>query len=145
MASISLPKQTEEKIKTRAGERQTFSGQIHDDLSLCWALLDRGRMAIRDIFTHPEIMLLLDVQNSTFWDATQLPMWIRGGLTHQVSDGIALDGLDKKWATNGPALLAKIAALSDLETVALLDFCRDMWRHSDTPGHWDTELARFAQ
>jgi len=145
MASISLPKQTEDKIKTRAGQDQTFSGQIHDDLTLCWALLDRGRLAIREKLTRPEIMVLLDVLKGTAWDATVFPMWLRGGLSHMVSDGIALDGLDKKWQVTGPALLEKINNLEELETVALLDFCRDMWRQNDTPGHWDTELARFPQ
>jgi hypothetical protein len=149
MASISIPKTTEEKIKIRAGAGQTFSGQINDDLTLCWALLDRGRLAIREVFTRPEIMVLLEVQHGTVWDATQLSMWIRGGLAHQVSDGIALDGGRLRDLESVALLdfcrdlLAKVNSLRDLETVALLDFCRDMWRHSDDQGYWDAELERF--
>jgi len=149
MASISIPKTTEEKIKTRAGAGQTFSGQINDDLTLCWALLDRGRMAIREVFSRTEIIVLLDAQKGTVWDATQLSMWIRGGLAHQVSDSIVIDGGRQRDLESVALLdfcrdlLAKIDSLRDLETVALLDFCRDMWRHSDDPGHWDAELDRF--
>jgi len=144
MASISIPKKTEEKLKARAGEDQTFSGQINDDITLCWSLLDRGMMAVRKILSRTEIMLIIDVQNGTFWDASQLPMWIQGGLEHQVSDGIELDQLDQKWKISGPHLLEKIRAMGDLETVAILDFCRDMWRNNSIDGHWEKELARFA-
>ena len=143
MASISLPKPTEARIKNRAADDTTFSGQINDDLALCWAMLDRGLATARQKLTRPEAKLLLDVQNGTFWDGTQVSIWLHGGLHHQVSDGIDLDGLDKKWELDGPAMLAKLAVLSDMETIALLDWCRWMWRHCDTAGLWDEQLAKF--
>jgi len=144
MASISLPAPIEARIKNRAGADTTFSGQIQDDISLCWSLLDRGLAQARKKLSQAEAKLLLDVQNATFWDASQLSIWLGGGLHHQVSDGIDLDGLDKKWGLDGPALLDKINDLTDLETVALLDWCRWMWRNHEQVGLWDGELGKFA-
>ncbi len=141
--SVSIPDTTRDRIKNRAGEDQGFSGQIQDDLALCWGLLDRGLAQARKKLTRAEAKLLLDVQNGTFFDASQLSMWIGGGLAHQVSDGIDLDGLDKKWELDGPSMLDKISALTDLETVAILDWLRWMWRNHEQNGLWDSEFAKF--
>jgi len=144
MASISIPEKTEARIKDRSGADQTFSGQINDDLTLAWALLDRGMISVRKKFTRTDIMVILDVQNGAFLDASQLSMWIHGGLLHQVADGLALDQLDQKWKISGAELLKKVTDLNDLETVSVLDWCRWMWRHNDIDGHWEKELAMFA-
>jgi len=143
--SVSMPDPHWDRLKNRAGEDAPISAQIAEDLSLCWGLLDRGLATARAKLTQPEAKLLLDVQNGTLWDAYQLPLWLHGGLMHQVSDGLVLDNLDEKWEIDGPALLTKIGAMTELETIALLDWCRWMWRHCDTAGHWDTELAKFQE
>ncbi len=143
MASISLPAPIEARIKNRAAQDVAFSAQIQDDLSLCWAMLDRGLATARKKITRREAKLLLDVQNSTFFDSSQVSIWLHGGLHHQVSDGIALDGMDKKWEIDGPALLAKIAALTDMETIAMLDWCRWMWRNHEAEGLWTEQIDKL--
>jgi len=144
--SVSMPDPHWDRLKSRAGEDAPISAQIAEDLSLCWGLLDRGLQTARAKLTQAEAKLLLDVQNSTFWDSSQIMLWLHGGLQHQVSDGIALDRLDQKWEIDGPAMLKKIEAMTELETVALLEWCRWMWRHCDDQAElWPAELAKFRE
>lgn len=44
-----------------------------------------------------------------------------------ISDGIRLDGLDKKWDVNGVALIEKIRSLTHGQLVALVDTVERFW------------------
>jgi len=84
---------------------------------------------LRGTFTCSELMLMVDVFNSTF-----LTSHISGQhLDIQVADGIALDALDKKWEIDGPALNAKIAALPIFSAA-----CLEIWAN----GFWYSEASQ---
>ena len=44
-----------------------------------------------------------------------------------IADSIRLDGLDAKWKVDGPALVAKLEALSYCERVAVVDLAERYW------------------
>lgn len=98
---------------------------IPDSLNL-YALLALGLARAKKKLTRSEAKLILDVQNGSWADGS-LPVWINGGLAHQVEDGIALEGLADKWGVDGPALVAKLEAPGDLETVGLIDWAARFW------------------
>ena len=149
--SITLPPDLISNLDARAkSTSKTRSALIADDLTAYAEYLDlaadRGRDPSRLVYdsmnylslialglsrakkrlTRSEALLVLDVQNSTLIDGS-LPVWISGGLAHQVADGCDLDGLDKKHGVDGAALVAKLESLGDLETVGLLDWAARFW------------------
>lgn len=98
---------------------------VHDSINY-FSLLSLGLSRAKKVLTRAEATLILDVQNGSWIDGS-LPVWLSGGLAHQVSDGCTLDGLDAKHGVDGPALVAKLEALGDLETVGLLDWAARFW------------------
>lgn len=98
---------------------------VPDALNL-YTLLGLGLSRAKKKMTRSEAKLILDVQNGSWVDGS-LSVWIAGGLAHQVADGIDLDGLADKWGVDGPALVAKLEALGELETIGLLDWAARFW------------------
>lgn len=149
--SISLAPDLVAKLDARAeATGKTRSAVVVDDLTAYAEYLDlaadRGRNSARLVYdsmnylslialglsrakkklTRAEAMLILDVQNGTWIDGS-LPVWISGGLAHQVADGCDLDRLDEKHGVDGKALVAKLEDMGDLETVGLLDWAARFW------------------
>lgn len=82
---------------------------------------------MRGKFTRGELMLMIDVMNGT---------WLTPGMAGQhlnanVSDGIALDGLDEKWGIDGVKLNQKIGGLSIFETACLELWVQAFWQQEE--------------
>jgi hypothetical protein len=84
---------------------------------------------LRGKFERWELMLMLDVCNGL----VLTPGMAGQHLPADVSDGIALDGLAEKWEIDGPALLAKLEALSIFQVHCLEIWCRAYWEQSGKP------------
>lgn len=91
------------------------------------------RNALRDIigtFEKNELLLMLDNMNGLILT----PAIAGQHIVHNVLDGIALDGLDKKWNIDADTLKEKLKCLSDMQLIALELWCRAFWEvayHSD--------------
>lgn len=91
------------------------------------------RNALMDIigtFEKNELLLMLDNMNGLMLT----PAIAGQHIVHNVLDGIALDGLDKKWEIDADTLKEKLATLSDMQLIALELWCRAFWEvtyHSD--------------
>lgn len=83
-------------------------------------------------FTLPEVHALCDNLNSTYMGGGQAGLYMRTGnaIAHNVHDGCALDGLDKTWEIDGPALVAKLEALTDTQAWWLTHQVKSWW-HSE--------------
>jgi hypothetical protein len=84
---------------------------------------------LRGKFERQELLLMLDVCNGL----VLTPGMAGQHLLADVSDGIALDGLAEKWEIDGPALLAKLQALSIFQAHCLEVWCRAFWEQSGEP------------
>jgi hypothetical protein len=78
-------------------------------------------------FTRPELMVMLDVTNGLF-----LTPGIAGQhIAMECSDGIALDGLDKKWNVDAELFLPRLQALTLFQCNCLEVWCRAFWEQND--------------
>lgn len=109
------------------------SGVISRDLERYYEALRRARVALRGMFSQPEISLVADSLNGTLnAEASLLYMTWAG-----VADSIELDGLDKKWKVNGPELVGKLRVISFAENAALVDAVERWWNRvgrGENPG-----------
>lgn len=92
------------------------------------------RNALMDIigtFEKNELLLMLDVMNGLI-----LTPGIAGQhIIHNVLDGIALDGLDKKWGIDADEFKKKLVMLTEMQLIALELWCRAFWEvvyHTET-------------
>lgn len=84
------------------------------------------RNALMDIigtFEKNELLLMLDNMNGLMLT----PAIAGQHIVHNVLDGIALDGLDKKWEIDADTLKEKLVTLSDMQLIALELWCRAFW------------------
>lgn len=125
--SFSLDPSVVERLEARVGADGNRSVRLTQDLDSYYSLLALGLARAKRRLNQAEAKLCLDVQNGTLVDGSQLSLWLSGGLAHQVGDGIALDGLDKKWGVDGPSLIEKIIAMPDIEVIGLLDWAARFW------------------
>jgi hypothetical protein len=102
----------------------------------CFRPLYRATLTrLKGRFAGGELKLMLDVMN-----ATALTPGIPGDtLTGNCEDGIALDGLDKKWEIEKAPFMAKLGALSIFETTCLEIWANGFWYGGTDEGH-DREL-----
>ncbi|MDE2102674.1 MAG: hypothetical protein KGL39_35850 [Patescibacteria group bacterium] len=56
---------------------------------------------------------------------------IVSGLEMEIEDAIKLDGLDEKWNVDGPALLAKLHAMSPQQRETLVRGVAAVWERND--------------
>lgn len=84
-------------------------------------LYKRGLLELKGRFTRGELLFIVDVYNATML-TPGMPM-----LDAQVSDGIALDGLDKKWGIDGPALVKKVEGLTSFQATVLEIWANGYW------------------
>lgn len=106
------------------GERGAVnrSGTINRDLERYYEILRYGRQALRDRLSTAEIAAILDNLNGCWLSE---PVSVRL-IYANVEDGLA-EGLAKKWQIDGPALVAKLKALSFAESCALADASERWW------------------
>lgn len=98
-----------------------------------------GRVAARDLeryydilaaelrgvsLTEAEAMALVDALSGVLHEPPEVA---RTMLWAGVDDAICLDGLDAKWNIDGPALVAKLRALSPAQAMAVIDAVERWW------------------
>jgi hypothetical protein len=133
--SISLDAALLPDLDARGEERSTV---LSRDLVRYYALLRQARAHLREILTPGELSVILDVQNGHWYRPGLLDA---GEIWANVEDGCRLDGLDKKWSVDGPALVAKIKALNLQQIHALADATDRFW-HAVGQGDGRCDPAR---
>ena len=91
---------------------------------------------LKGVFSEPELMLMIDVFNST----ALMPQLAGQHLEIQVADGIKLDGLDEKWKIDKKEMLKKIAALPIFSLACLEIWANGFW-YADENGKKDKDLT----
>lgn len=141
--SVTLDPRILEEIDRRvehAGEGSR-SAVISRHLDRYFSLLQRARRELRQMLSDGETMLIVDVLNGVgFWDTFGIYM-----VEHEVSDGIALDHLDRKWLVDGPALVEKLRSLNDAQQLAIVDSVSMWWNRvaqGEQPAHTTAEVFR---
>jgi hypothetical protein len=86
-------------------------------------LYRRTLQDLKGIFLEPELMLMIDVFNST----ALTPALAGQHLEIQVADGIELDGLDEKWKVDKEKILKKISALPLFSAACLEIWANGFW------------------
>jgi hypothetical protein len=144
--SITLSRIAQREIDARtekhAGADGNRSATISRHLERYFSTLARARRELRQMFSDGEAMLIVDVLNGVaFWDTFGIYM-----VAHEVADGIALDGLDKKWGIDKQELMTKLARLNDAQALALVDSVTMWWdrvAQGEQPAH--TAAVVFAE
>lgn len=129
--SLSIRPEILEQIKLRGQEVSTIIGR---DLERLYTLYSR---ALRQVnLTIKEASLLVDLLNGTLSDANSA-----ASLHWEVDDGIRLDGLDSKWGIDGAEFIKKIASLSEIQKLALIDAAERFWQGHEGKefNNWITE------
>lgn len=116
-----------ENIGKSASERAKKAGKslaacIADDISLLYPFLEREKKLLRGQFTPAEAKLMIDCLNGTIMDQVSIQM-IEAGF----QDGIALDGLDRKWEVDSKLFLKKFKDMPVLRKWAIFEFIQDFW------------------
>lgn len=70
-------------------------------------------------------------------DAITLPLW------PDVDEGIAFNGLDKKWGVDGSALTKKLRDLTPMANIAAWDLVARMWAEEGTAAWQEKTLDRI--
>lgn len=102
-----------------------MSGAINTAVSRYLAIMEDHRPK----FTRNEWCAICAMLNGTIIDDT----WQRRGgrlLALEMEDSAA-DGLWQTWEIDGPGLVAKLAALTTAESLAVLHVVEVFWEHSD--------------
>ena len=130
--------------KTMGGNR---SFTIIETVNNYHALLNLGITLARKSLTENEACLILDTLNGTwtggFPGGCEAARWAQNALIWEVSDAIRLNGYDKKWEIDGPALVSKLQAMDGLARLALADWARRMWADYEDNVEWKQECKMF--
>lgn len=110
-------------LAARAGDDAPLAYVARRDLERYYATLAADLRAVA--LTAPEALLIADAGNGTAWDAQSARL-----LWAEVADALD-DGLAEKWRVDGPALVAKLRALSAGQALAVVDAIERAWRHPD--------------
>lgn len=100
-------------------------------------LYKRALLEIKGRFSREELLLIVDVYNATAL-TPGMPM-----LDAQVSDGIALDSLHKKWEIDGSELVKKITGLTSFQSAILEIWANGYWYAQ--PGKKLRDLEKYVE
>jgi len=92
-------------------------------------LYKRAMAELKGSFTRSQLSLIIDVFNAT----ALTPSMAGQHIAISVSDGIALDGLDKKWDVNADEINNQIAALTHFQAACLEIWANGFWYGSGSP------------
>lgn len=121
--TISFLPEVADEIEKRADTTGERSMRVSRMLDRYFAILTSARRNLRKLLSDKEIALILDSLNGiAHWDTYSIQLTWAG-----VSDSIEMDGLDRKWEIDGPALVAKLKALDYAHAVTLVDACEVWW------------------
>jgi hypothetical protein len=101
--------------------------------------------AARPRFSVPEWRLVCDALNGSMFRDRPDSL---GFLWAQVADAITLNGADRKWEVDGPALVKRLRALTPGELIATVDVVERFWievgrgnQGAKVPGEVGSDLA----
>jgi hypothetical protein len=118
--TVSLPDAVAASLKLRDEQLSTAIGRC---IMRYIALLAEARRDLRQQFDGQECALIIDACNGVaFFDAFSVRLLPEG-----VRDAIEMDGLDRKWEVDGPALLAKLDVTTFAQRMALVDAIGRWW------------------
>ena len=145
--TVSIPPEIAQAMDNRNDQ---FSTAISRSLARYISLLHTTRRALAERFTPGECGLILDSCNGVMF-ADMLSVRI---MEYGIQDSISLDHLDDKWEVDGADLIAKLAALTLVEKIAVIDAVECWWNrvaNGEQPeygelltGHPDDKLAATA-
>jgi len=137
--TLSLQEGIAEVARQRAEKTgNSIPGQIERDLNMLYVFLARERKLIRGQFTEAEAKLMIDCLNGTIMDQVAIQV-----IEANFQDGIALDGLDRKWKVDKVSFLAKFDGMSVLRKWALFEIIQDFWNAvSQNP---ETNLDKYVE
>lgn len=120
-ASFRLTGTLADSVQARAAQSQTggVSAAAKRDLERYYEVLQRDLASIT--LTEGEAMLILDVCNGTFWSGWSAPL-----LWADIEDALE-DGYAEKWDVDGPALVARLRALTPGQSMAVVDAVERWW------------------
>lgn len=108
------------EIDARRLEGEPRGAQARQDLERYYAALARELASLS--LTEDEMSLIRDASNGVYWSADSV-----GLLWAVVDDAITVDHLAEKWRVDGPALVAKLKALTYAQALALCDAAERWW------------------
>lgn len=120
---VSMPLNLVAEVESRVGQKSR-SDVVSRDLDRLYSLYRRAIGSLD--LTVQEASLLLDALNGSIYDVATAPM-----LWAAVEDRISFDRLDEKWGVDGPALVEKLKALTDVQALAIIDAGERYW-YGDT-------------
>ena len=115
-----------EEVQARTGEGHSKSETIRRDLRRYYELMRAELKTIE--LTRNEAMAVMDACNGLWLE--DLPNLSYSLIWAEVEDAIRLDGLDKKWEIDGPALVEKLRSLTRTQTAALADAITRFWANT---------------
>jgi hypothetical protein len=121
--SFTLTPKNLDRLAARIG-KGSRSDLLERILTEYFDILDEGLTRAQAKLTRAEASAILDVQNGTITQPVTL--WLDGALAHQIHDALP-DGIAGKWGFDGPALVAKLHSLSQIEHLALVDWAARFW------------------
>ncbi len=101
-----------------------YSMVARRDLERYYALLERELAQLH--LSEGEALLLCDAGNGLLSEPQTMQL-----LWAQVDDAIRLEGLDRKWDVDGPALVAQLRALTPGQAFAVTDAIERFWTSAD--------------
>lgn len=130
--SISLPAAMVAELDARDDER---SGIISRIIGRYVQALAETRRGLRLALSASEVGMIMDVLNGT----ASFEAWSPSYLPQEISDSLA-DGTAEKWGVDGPALVSRLAAMTYVEKLALVDAAERFWHavsSDQNPDHAD--------
>ncbi len=121
----AFPEQLASAIEARRDHGEPLGAVARTQLERYFALLDQELERVQ--LSEAEAMLICDSLNGIISD----PQTMRIGLWAGVDDSIHLDGLDEKWSVDGPALIAKLRALTPAQAFAVTDAVECWWGRNE--------------
>lgn len=122
------------RLETSPDRGEIPPGRLAED-GLRWYYALLGETLKTVSLSEGEASLLVDILNSTILE----PQTVRY-LWAEVEDSL-VDGTAEKWGIDGPALAAKLRALSYAQDVAVYDAARRFWRLGDHQSMHDGLVA----
>ena len=118
------PGELETPLAARSGGTLSPALVAKRDLERYYDMLRRALPA----FSEAEASLIVDACNGWLVEPHSAPL-----LWAEVDDAIRSDGLATKWGVDGPALVARLRALTPFEALAVCDSVERFWRHPEIP------------
>ena len=118
--TVSLP---EEIVAAMGSRGDRLSTEITRNLNRYLYSLFEARREMRSQFGDQECGLILSATNGTMFSEPFSISLIHAG----VEDAIRYEKLDDKWGVDGPALVGKLAALTYIQKLALVDAVNVWW------------------